>query len=180
MLSTIDAAELEVLRITSAPPRRRKALSVADYFICAEIADHLIFIGGVRNCDGLESCSFRVLHCQVPKPADPEHGHALMGLGISPAESAIDCVTGAEDRGCLLVGNLFGNQIGGVSTHQHVLRVTTLYIDPRGLQIRTEHLATALAPLAASTCGLNPCGAHAVAYLSRGDVRGDGNDLAGR
>ena len=42
--------------------RRGKALSVADNFIRAEIADHLVFIGGVRNRDGIEARSFRVLH----------------------------------------------------------------------------------------------------------------------
>src|SRR5258708_3501789 len=43
--------------------RRGKALSVADNFVGAEIADHLVFIGGVRNRDGLEARSLRVLHC---------------------------------------------------------------------------------------------------------------------
>src|SRR2546423_8408718 len=106
----------------------------------------------------------------MTNPADPEDGHALVRLGIGPAEPTIDCVTGAEDRGCLLIGNLVGNQISGVSIHQHVLRVTALYIETRALQIRTEHPATALAPFAASAGGLNPCGAHAIAYLSRGDI----------
>jgi hypothetical protein len=45
MPSTIDLVESEVLRITSAP-RRGEALSVADNLIRAEIADHLVFIGG--------------------------------------------------------------------------------------------------------------------------------------
>ena len=74
-------------------PRCGEAFSVADNFIGAEIADQLVFIGGVRNGDGLEACSFRVLHCQVPKAADAEHGHALVRLGIGPAEPAIDGVT---------------------------------------------------------------------------------------
>src|ERR1700687_2285856 len=39
-----------------------KALSVAHNFIRAEIVDHLVFIGGVRNRDGLEARSLRVLH----------------------------------------------------------------------------------------------------------------------
>src|ERR1700681_1507685 len=103
-----------------------------------------------------------------------------MGLGIGPAEPAKDGVTGAEDRGRLHVGNLVWNQIGGVGIHQHVLRVTALYIDPRALHVGTEHPAAALAPFAASTCGLNPCRAHAVAYLSRDDVGSHGNDLAYR
>src|SRR5216684_7948393 len=124
----------------------------------------------MRYCDGLEACSLRVLHRQVTEPADPKHGHALMRLGIGPAEAAIDCVTSAEDRGCLLVGNLVGNQIGGVGIHQHVLGVTAWYIEPRTLQIGAEHPAAALAPFAASARGLNPCGAHAIACLSGGDV----------
>src|SRR5437667_3546240 len=160
--------------------RRGKALSVADNFIRAEIADQLVFVGGVRNCDGLETCSFRILHCQVPKSTDPEHGHALVRLGIRPAEPAIDRVTGAEDRGCLLVGNLVWNQIGGVGVHRHVLGVSALCIEPRTLQIGTEHSAAALAPFAASARGLNPCGADAIAYLSRGDVGSHDNDLADR
>ena len=61
--------------------------------------------------------------------ADPKHGHALARLGIGPAESAINRVTGAEDRGCLLVGDLVGNEIGGVGIHQHVLGVTALCIN---------------------------------------------------
>src|SRR5207248_5592706 len=112
----------------------------------ADVSVLLVFSGGGRTGDGVESGSFRVLLCQMTEPADPEDGHALVRLGIGPAEPAIDCVTGAEDRGCLLVGNLVGNQISGISIHQHVLRVTALYIETRALQIRTEHQATALAP----------------------------------
>ena len=77
--------------------RRSKTLSIADNFIGAEVTDHFVFIGGVRNGDGLEARSLRVLHRQVPKPANTEHGHALMRLRIGPAEPAIDGVTGAED-----------------------------------------------------------------------------------
>src|ERR1700674_5346402 len=103
-----------------------------------------------------------------------------MRLGIGPPEPAIDGVTGAEDRGRLFIGNLVWNQVGGVGIHQHVLGVTALYIDPRALQIGTEHPAAALAPFAASARGLNPCGAHTVAYLSRCDVWSQGDDLADR
>jgi hypothetical protein len=99
----MDLVELEVLRITSAPPRCSKALSVADNLIRAKVADRLVLIGGVRNGDGLEARGLCVLHRQVPKAADSKHGHALMRLGIGPAQPAIDCVTGAEDRGCLFV-----------------------------------------------------------------------------
>src|SRR5712672_4685095 len=101
----------------------------------------------------------------MPKPANPEHCHALVRLGIGPAEPAIDGVTGAEDRGRLLIGNLAGNQVSSIGIHQHVLGVTALYIDPRALQIGTEHPAAALAPFAAPARGLDPCGAHTVAYL---------------
>src|SRR5580692_461737 len=114
MLSTIALVELEVLRITSAPPRCSKAFSVADNFIRTEIPDHFVFIGRMGYRESLEARSLGILHRQVPKPTDPQHGHALMQLGIGPAEAAIDCVTGTEYRGCLLVGNLVGNQIGGV------------------------------------------------------------------
>src|SRR5258707_1010040 len=83
----------------------------------------------------------------MPKPADPEHGHALMRLGIGPAEPAIDGVTGAEDRGRLLIRDLVRNQVGGVRIHQHVLGVTAFYIEPRDLQIGTKHLAATSASL---------------------------------
>src|ERR1700682_2073147 len=103
-----------------------------------------------------------------------------MRLGIGPAESAVDGVTRAEDRGRLLIGNLVWNQVGGVGIHQHVLGVTALYIEPRALHVGTEHPAAALAPFAAPTRGLNPCGARTVAYLSRCDVGSHGDDLADR
>src|SRR5947209_2856625 len=110
----------------------------------------------MRDCDGLEACGLRVLHCQVPEAADAEHGHALMRLGIGPAQAAINGITSAEDGGCLLVGNLVGNEIGGIGIHQHVLGVSALCLDPSTLQIWTEHFAATLAPFAASASGLNP------------------------
>ena len=48
------------------------------------------------------------------EPTDPKHGHAFMRLGIWPAEAAVNRVTGAEYRGCLLVANLVRDQIRGV------------------------------------------------------------------
>src|SRR4029077_2571510 len=103
-----------------------------------------------------------------------------MRLWVGPAEPAIDGVTGAEDRGRLLIGNLVRNQVGSVGIHQHVLGVTALYVDPRALHIGTEHPSATLAPFAAAAGGLNPCGAHAVADLSRCDVGSHGDDLADR
>src|SRR5438132_3605468 len=129
--------------------RCRKALAIADNFIRAEIADHLVFIGGMRNCDSLEACGLRVLHCQVPKSADPEHSNTLMRLGIGPAEPAIDRITSAKDGGCLLIGNLVRNEIGCIGIHQHVLSVSALCLNPCALQIGTEHPAATLAPFAA-------------------------------
>src|SRR5258707_1188685 len=105
---------------------------------------------------------------------------ALMRLGIRPAKAAIDRITSAKDRGCLLIGNLVGNKIGCVGIHQHVLGVSALCLNPCTLQIRTEHSAATLAPFAAPASGLNPSGTHTVADLSRGDVGGHGNDLADR
>src|SRR2546426_6108248 len=134
----------------------------------------------MQNCDSLEACGLRVLHCQVPKAADPEHSHALMRLGIGPAEPAIDRVTSAEDGGCLLVGNLVGDKIGCVGIHQHVLGVSALCLNSCTFQIGTEHSAATLAPFAAPASGLNPSGTHTVADLSRGDVGRHGNDLADR
>src|SRR5580700_2524287 len=101
-----------------------------------------------------------------------------MRLWVGPAEPAIDGVTGAKDRGRLLIGNLLRNQVGGVGIHQHVLGVTALYVDPRALHVGTEHPAAALAPFAAPARGLNPCGTHAVPCLSRRDVGSRGDDLA--
>src|SRR6516225_10875134 len=101
-----------------------------------------------------------------------------MRLRISPAEPAVDCITGAEDRGCLLIGNLVGNEIRCVGLHQHVLGVSALCLDSCALQIGTEHFAAALAPFAAPAGGLNPGGTHAVAYFPRRDVGSHGNDLA--
>src|SRR6202040_922026 len=107
-----------------------------------------------------------------------KHGHALVRLGIGPAQSAVDRVARAEDRGCLLVGNLVGYQIGGVGIHQHVLGVSALCLNSCALHVGTEHSAATLAPFAAPAGGLNPGGAHAVAHLPRGDVGSTGNDLA--
>src|SRR5690242_11829337 len=53
--------------------RCSKALSVTDNFIRAELANHLVLIGGVRNRDGLEARGLGVLHRQVPKPADSKN-----------------------------------------------------------------------------------------------------------
>src|SRR5579864_8617906 len=103
-----------------------------------------------------------------------------MRFGIRPAETAIDRVTGAEDRSRLLIGNLVRNQVGGVGIHRHVLGVSALRLNSCALQIGTEHSAAALAPFAAPTCGLNPCCAHAVAYFSRRDVGSHGDDFADR
>src|SRR5260370_4762137 len=124
--------------------RRGKALSVADNFIRPEIADHLVFIRGMRNCYGLEARSLRVLHGQVPKPADPEHGHALMRLGVGPAEPAIDRVTRAEDWCCLLIGNFVGNGIGFIGVHDHLFALSALCLNSRALQIGTKHSAATL------------------------------------
>src|SRR5438067_1118522 len=134
----------------------------------------------MRNCDGFEACCLRVLHCQVPKPAYAEHSDALVRLGIGPAEPAIDRVAHAEDRGCLLIGNLVGNKVGCVGIHQHVLGMSALCLNRCTLQIRTEHSAAALAPFAAPARGLNPSGTHTIADLSLGDVRSHGHDLADR
>src|SRR6266853_759469 len=88
MLSTIDLVEFEVLRITSAPPSAARLFPSRTISSAPRSLDHFVFVGGMRNCDGLEACGLRVLHCQVPKPADAEHSHALMRLGIGPAETA--------------------------------------------------------------------------------------------
>src|SRR5262249_45569262 len=119
-----------------------------------------------------------VLHRQMPKPADSKYSHAFVRLRIGPAEPAINGITGTKDRRGLLVGNLIGNQVGGVGVHQHILGMTALRISPRALQIRTEHPAAALAPFAPSAGGLNPRRADAVAYLASRHIRGQADDLA--
>src|SRR5262249_51996342 len=155
-----------------------KALSVADNCICAELADHLVFIRRMRNGYRLKTRGLCVLQGQMPKPPDPEHRYALMWLRIRPAQPAINGVTSGEDRGCVFVRNLVRNQVGGVGIHEHVLGVTALCFARCTLQVRTEHPAAALAPFAAAARGLNPRGSHAVAYLPRDDVRSHGGDLA--
>jgi hypothetical protein len=82
------------------------------------------------------------------------------------------CTSSERDgaRGCLLIGNLVGNKIGCVGIHQHVLGVSALCLNPCTLQIGTEHSAPTLTPFAPPARGLNPCGTHTVADLSRDDV----------
>jgi hypothetical protein len=80
----------------------------------------------MRNCDSFEACGLRVLHCQVPESADPEHSHPLMRLGIGPAEPALDRVPSAEDGCCLLIRDIVGDEIGCVRIHRHVLGVSAL------------------------------------------------------
>src|SRR6266436_7758777 len=122
----------------------------------------------MRNCNSLEACGLRVLHGQVPKPANPENGHPLVWLRLSPAQPAIDRVTRAKDGGCLLIRNLVGNQIGCVGIHRHVLGMSTLCFNSCALQVGTKHSAATLAPFAAAARGLNPGSTHAVAHLSSG------------
>ncbi len=157
-----------------------KVFPVADNFIRAELADQLVFVRGVGNGDGLKPRCLRVLHCKVSKATDAKHGHAFVRLGIRPAEPAIDRVTGAEDRGCLLVGNPVGNQIGCVGIHQHILGVPALCLNSRALHVWTEHSATTLAPFTAPAGGLNPGGTDTVAYLARRDIGSHDDDLAYR
>src|SRR2546421_2904565 len=140
----------------------------------------LVFPGERESGNSPDPGALRVWRGKVPNPADPDQGPALMGLRISPAQPAIDRVTRAEDGGCLLIRNLVGNQIGCVGIHQHVLGMSALCFNSCALQIVTEHSAAALAPFAAPARGLNPGGPHAVAHLSRGDVRGHANNLADR
>src|SRR5438034_9380708 len=104
----------------------------------------------MRNCDSLEACGLRVLHGQVPKPADPEHSHALMGLRISPAQPAIDRVPRAEDGGGQLIRILVGNKIGCDGIHQHVLGMSALCISSGALQIGTDYYAASTTPFGAA------------------------------
>src|SRR5437868_7320810 len=134
----------------------------------------------MRNGNGLEAGGLRVLHGQVPKSADAEHGHTLMRLRIGPAQPAVDRVTSAEYGRCLLIRNLVGDKISCIGIHQHVLGVSALRLNSCTLEIRTEHSAATLAPFAAPAGGLNPGGADAIAYLSRGDARSHRNDFAHR
>src|SRR5262245_45524334 len=134
----------------------------------------------MRNRNGLEARSLRILHGQVPKPADPKYGYPLVRLRIGPAEPAINGIPGTKDRCGLLVGNLVRNQVRCVGVHQHVLGVTALRITARALQKGTEHPTAALAPFAASAGGLNPCRADAVAYLASVHIRSHGDDLSHR
>src|SRR6516165_9851007 len=111
MLSTIDLVEFDVLRITSAPPAAARLFPSRTISSAPRSRIIVSLSGECENCDSFEARSLRVLYRQVPKPADPEHGHALMRLGIGPAKSAVDGVTSTKDRGRLLIGNLVGNEI---------------------------------------------------------------------
>src|SRR5882762_1769847 len=113
----MDLVELEVLRITSAPPAAARLFPSRTISSAPRSRINLSLSGECETAMVSKPAAFAYLHCQVPKAADAEHGHALMRLGIGPAEPAIDRVTGAEDRGCLLIGNFVGNQIGGVGIH---------------------------------------------------------------
>src|SRR6202165_3998543 len=144
MLSTIDVVEFEVLRITSAPPSAARLFPSRTISSASEIPDHLVFVGGMRNCDGFETCGLRILHCQVSQAGNPEHGHALVRLRIGPAEPTIDRVTRTEDRGCLLIGNLVGNKVGCLGIHQQVLGMSALCLNRCILQIGTKHSAYTL------------------------------------
>src|ERR1700720_1234144 len=165
MLSTMDFVELEVLRMMSAPP------AAARFFPSRTISS-------APSSRINLSLSGEWEMAMVSKAADSKHGHALVRLGIGPAQPAVDRVARAEDRSCLFVGNLVGDQIGCVGIHQHVLGVTALCLNSCALHVGTEHSATTLAPFAAAAGGLNPSGTHAVAHLPRRDVGSHGNDLA--
>src|ERR1700732_127938 len=125
----------------------------------------------MRNRDGLESGSFRILHGEVPEAADAENGDALVRLGVGPAQSAPHRIPRAEDRSGLLVRHILWNQEGTIGIHGHVLGVTALQIDPRVFLIGTEIPAAALAPFAAPAGGLNPGSAYAIAHFSCGNAR---------
>src|SRR5262249_41745786 len=90
----------------------------------------------------------------------PPRAHAAWDR---PSGARIHRITSAEDRGCLLVGNLVGNAIRYVGIHQHVLGVPALGLDSCAFHKGAEHSAATLATFAAPTRGLNTGGTHAVA-----------------
>ena len=81
----MDLVALEVLRMMSAAARCGKALSVADNFIRAQLANHLVLIGGGGNRDGLEARSLRVLHRKQPE-APPIPSTATLAPGCGSAQ----------------------------------------------------------------------------------------------
>src|SRR5260370_28366227 len=103
----------------------------------------------MRNRDRLESGRFRILHGEVPEAADAEHRDALVWLGVGPAQAAVHCIAGAEDRSSLLVRNAVWNEVGAIGIHGHVLDVTALQIHARAFLISAEIPAAAPAPFAA-------------------------------
>src|SRR5271170_7791537 len=134
----------------------------------------------MRNRDGLESSSLRILHGEMPEAADAEHGDALMRLRIGPAQTTPHGITRTEDRSGLLVRNIVWNQEGAIRIHEHVLGMASLQIHPGTFLIGAEIPAASLAPFASPTGSLNPGGAHAIAHFSAGDVRSHGHNLADR
>src|SRR6266550_329066 len=164
MLSTMDFVELEVLRMMSAPPAAARLFPSRTISSAPRSRINLSLSGECETAMVSKPAAFAYCTARCPSPPMPSTATRTR-LGIRPAETAIDRVTGAEDRGCLLLGNFVGNQIGGVGIHWHVLGVTALCLNSCAFQIGTEHSAAALAPFAPPASGLNPCGADAIAYL---------------
>src|SRR5271156_4317761 len=162
MLSTMDFVELEVLRITSAPPA---AARLFPSWTTSSAPRSRIILSLSGECDT----------AMVSKPAAFAYCTAKC-----PTEPAVDRITSAEDRGCLLIGDFVGKKVGCVGIHQHVLGVSALRLNPCAFQIGTEHSSATLAPFAAPASGLNPSGTHTIADLSRGDVGSHGNNLTDR
>src|ERR1700730_2438342 len=119
MLSTIDLVELEVLRITSAPPAAAR-LFPSRTISSAPRSRIILSLSG--ECEiAIVSKPAALAYCtaRCPSPPDSKYGHALVRLGLGPTKPAINGVPGAEDRCGQLVGNLVRNQVGGVGVHQH-------------------------------------------------------------
>src|SRR5215469_3797924 len=178
MLSAMDLVELEVLRMMSAPPAPVRLFPSRTISSAPRSRIILSFSGECEIAMVSKPAAFAYCTARCPSPPIPSTATRSCGCGSGPAEPAINGIPGAKDRRGLLVGNLVRNQVRGVGVHQHVLGVTALRLAPRALQVGAEHSPAALAPFAATTGRLNPCGAHAVAYLANGYIRRSGDDLA--
>src|ERR1700740_2860200 len=162
----MDLLEVEVRRMMSAPPAAVRLFPSRTTSSAPRSRIILSLSGECEIAMVSKPAAFAYCTARCPSPPLPSTGHALVRLRIGPAEPAINRIPGAKDRRGLLVGDLVGNQGSSVGVHRHVLGVTALRISPRAFQIGAEHPAATLAPFAASTGGLNPCRADAVADLA--------------
>src|SRR5579864_1528390 len=114
MLSTIDLVELEVLRITSAPPAAARLFPSRTISSAPRSRIILSLSGECEIAIVSKPAAFAYCTARCPKPTDSKYGYALVRLRIGPPEPTINGIPGEEDRCGLLVGHLVRNQVCSV------------------------------------------------------------------